>query len=170
MYQKQEKRYLPSPPPVSQSPNLLLSIFEIKARAGLTLIASLLLDPLSCTTLLNSGPLNPYPFSKIPNSLLSASELMRIKFSEARENSTSYLLSRNTSSSTSSTSVVGGEINGGGGIGEEEIEAMNKRKRENEEPGRIWRMRWRMAVRRGVYKFRERICNVTGLLCEEEGC
>lgn len=152
----------------------ILILLKIQARAGLTLIASLLLDPLSSSTLLASGPLNPYPFSKIPNSLLAASELMRAKFSEARENSTSYLLSRSTSTSTSgscsSSSSSFDEREIGEVIGEDELEAMSKRKRENEEPGRIWRMRWRMAVRRGVYRFRERICNVTGLLCEEEGC
>lgn len=137
------------------------------------MIASLLLDPLSNKTLLDSGPLDPYPFSPIPTSLFLASELMRIKFEEARDRSRvkgsriSSLLSRRSTNSTEATENKSGITSET--TAEEELQHAQRRK-ERSEPGRIWRMRWQMAIRRGVYRFRERICSVTGLLCDEEGC
>jgi hypothetical protein len=36
------------------------------------------------------------------------------------------------------------------------------------EPGRVWRVRWKNAVRRGKERFRAKVCEVTGLLCQVE--
>lgn len=44
---------------------------------------------------------------------------------------------------------------------EEEDRAQNE-----DEPGKIWREKWRKAAKKTVVKFRVRICAVTGLLCE----
>lgn len=114
--------------------------FRLQARAGLALIISLLLSPNSCAALLNSGPLNLYPFEPLPSSLAIASELVRARFDEARAG----VLRREEEERERRTSDAG-----------------------EDEPGRVWRKKWRRAVKQGVGKFRERVCGLTGLLCEK---
>ena len=104
-----------------------------QARAGLALVVSLLLSPSTSGALLSSGPLNPYPFDRLPSNLALASELVRAKFEEARRSRA------------------------------EEPEASDTPKR------RLWRERWRQAATNGVTKFRSRICDLTGLLCDKKG-
>ncbi|KAK4698075.1 hypothetical protein P7C70_g8113, partial [Phenoliferia sp. Uapishka_3] len=107
------------------------------ARAGLALIVSLLLSPLTSGPLLSSGPLNPYPFDPLPTNLALASEIVRAKFEEARR------------------------LRGGAPI---------KDVAEDDSPKkRLWRERWRQAASNGVTKFRSRVCDLTGLLCDKKG-
>jgi len=107
-----------------------------QARLGLNLVATLLLQPSTCNTLLDSGPLKPYVFDPVPSPLSLA---LRAKLDEARQ---AWLADQEKT----------------GAVGEEE----------ELEPGKIWRVRWKEAVRRGRERFRERVCKVTGLLCDEE--
>lgn len=113
--------------------NLQLTLFTEQSRAGIELVASLLLEPSTCSRLLASGPLNPYPFDPIPSSLAQA---VRARFDEAR----AAVLNREEEEKT--------------------------RIRDEQEPGRVWRERWRAAARRGVTTFKARVCAATGLLCE----
>jgi hypothetical protein len=52
---------------------------------------------------------------------------------------------------------------------EEEEEAWIKEQVEgmDDEPGRIWRQRWRGAVKRGATTLRDKVCALTGLMCEK---
>jgi len=115
------------------------SFFSFRqARLGLNLIATLLLQPSTCTTLLNSGPLKPYAFDPVPSPLSLA---LRAKLDEARQ----------------------------AWLADQDRERSGKEGDEEElEPGKIWRVRWKEAVKRGRERFRERVCKVTGLLCDEE--
>lgn len=121
---------------LSSFSHLLLTTFSLQARLGLNLIATLLLQPSTCNTLLDSGPLKPYVFDPVPSPLSLA---LRAKLDEARQ---AWLADQEKTGSS--------------------------REEEELEPGKIWRVRWKEAVRRGRERFRERVCKVTGLLCDEE--
>ncbi|GAA5946376.1 hypothetical protein JCM1841_002193 [Sporobolomyces salmonicolor] len=105
-----------------------------KARLGLNLIATLLLQPSTSPRLLASGPLDPYEFSRVPSPFSLA---VRAKLDEARQ----------------------------AWLADEE----NRRLRDGDvdEPGRLWRERWTAAFARRKTAFKERVCALTGLLCEE---
>lgn len=145
-----DKVCLPSPPlsapPQADGP---LRCSLLQARLGLNLIATLLLQPSTSSTLLSSGPLSPYQFEPVPSALSIA---LRAKLDEARQ---AWLLDQDRQNLDSSD-LIGREF-GGGDVNEGEFE-----------PGKIWRERWRSAVKRGRERFRERVCRVTGLLCDEK--
>ncbi|GAA5870993.1 hypothetical protein JCM16303_001654 [Sporobolomyces ruberrimus] len=123
-----------------------------KARLGLNLISTLLLQPSTSQTLLSSGPLSPYQFEPVPSPLSLA---LRAKLDEARQ---VWLNDQKLVQDDLSTRRGGGEGGVGGG-GEEGYVG---------EPGRVWRVRWKNAVRRGKERFRAKVCEVTGLLCQVE--
>ncbi|GAA5884827.1 hypothetical protein JCM6882_007111 [Rhodosporidiobolus microsporus] len=115
------------------------------ARLGLSLLASLHLRPSVSPTLLSSGPLDPYVFEPVPSQFTLA---MRAKLDEARQ-------------------ALGRDGGGGGEFGRAAGGAEG-RTEEGEPKGlRLWRERWRAAVMRNKRRFRERVCAVTGLLCDE---
>ncbi|GAA5955516.1 hypothetical protein JCM3765_006801 [Sporobolomyces pararoseus] len=122
-----------------------------KARLGLNLIATLLLQPSTSHDLLASGPLKPYEFEPVPSPLSIA---LRAKLDEARQ---AWLLDQDRQNLDASD-LVGreGTFLDVGGDGTEI------------EPGKIWRLRWRNAVKRGRERFRQRVCEMTGLLCDEK--
>ncbi|GAA5902054.1 Ups1p [Sporobolomyces salmoneus] len=117
-----------------------------KARLGLNLIATLLLQPSTSSSLLSSGPLQPYSFEPVPSPLSIA---LRAKLDEARQ---AWLLDQDPSLLPEDLIGRNDESENGEGV----------------EPGRIWRVRWRNAVKRGKERFRKRVCEVTGLLCDEK--
>ncbi|GAA5891436.1 hypothetical protein JCM5296_006531 [Sporobolomyces johnsonii] len=102
-----------------------------KARLGLNLVATLLLQPSTSARLLASGPLDPYEFSRVPSQFSLA---VRAKLDEARQ---AWLVDE---------------------------EKRRLRDGDEDEPGRLWRERW-LAQRKTAFK--ERVCALTGLLCEE---
>ncbi|GAA6000623.1 hypothetical protein JCM10207_004581 [Rhodosporidiobolus poonsookiae] len=115
------------------------------ARLGLSLIASLLLDPSTSASLLSSGPLKPYTFDPVPSQFTLA---MRAKLDEARM--------------AWQAEADAARSQGGGG------EAQAGREEKGEPRGlRVWRERWRAAYARNRRRFRDRVCAVTGLLCDE---
>ncbi|GAA6056186.1 hypothetical protein JCM3770_004253 [Rhodotorula araucariae] len=130
------------------------------ARLGLQLIAELLLRPSTSAALLSSGPLQPFAFDPVPSQFSLA---VRAKLDEARsawqlEQAAAALLKRG-SSSGDAASATGGTGQGDGSIGfagPDEPRGL-----------RLWRERWRGAVSRGRRRFRQRVCAVTGLLCDE---
>ncbi|SGY66143.1 BQ5605_C004g02632 [Microbotryum silenes-dioicae] len=130
-----------------------------KASAGLEHIATLLLQPSTFPRLLASGPLNPYPFETVPSSLTLA---MRAKFDEAR----SIVARRELGFLDDETEMDLARR----GKDDDESSKLSDRSREKDsvEPGRIWRLRWRAAAKRGIKTFRESVCRTTGLLCEEK--
>ncbi|KAK4056294.1 hypothetical protein OIO90_002738 [Microbotryomycetes sp. JL221] len=107
-----------------------------KSRSGIELVATLLMNPLTSSSLLNSGPLKPFEFEPVPSPLALA---VRAKLDEAR----AVVLRRE--------------------------EMMMDRTLNEDEPGKIWRERWRSAVKRGMTRFKQRVCSATGLLCEGGG-
>ncbi|GAA5862486.1 hypothetical protein JCM8547_002080 [Rhodosporidiobolus lusitaniae] len=115
------------------------------ARLGITLLAELLLRPSTSSTILSSGPLKPFPFDPVPSQFTLA---MRAKLDEAR-------LALATARERGE--VLPGEL-GKAGEGQE-----------GEEPRglRAWREMWRAAVVRNKRRFREKVCVVTGLMCDE---
>ncbi|GJN87941.1 hypothetical protein Rhopal_000896-T1 [Rhodotorula paludigena] len=110
------------------------------ARLGLQLVADLLLRPSTSTTFLSSGPLNPFPFEPVPSQFSLA---VRARLDEARSAWTA--------------------------ADHAQYAAEQARAAELAEPRglRVWRERWRAAVARGRQRFRQRVCAVTGLLCDE---
>ncbi|TNY20047.1 hypothetical protein DMC30DRAFT_272436 [Rhodotorula diobovata] len=121
------------------------------ARLGLLLISELLLRPSTSSTLLSSGPLRPFAFDPVPSPLTLA---VRQKLVEARS---AWQVEQDDRRRAREGGGEGGGGEGGGG------EARGK------EPSglRLWRERWRGAVQRGRRRFRQRVCAVTGLLCDE---
>ncbi|BGP13335.1 hypothetical protein JCM10213_001478 [Rhodosporidiobolus nylandii] len=111
------------------------------SRLGLSLIADLLLRPSTSSAFLSSGPLKPFPFEPVPSQFTLA---MRAKLDEAR--------------------MAWQEKELRGTAGAREAEAQD-----GQEPRglRLWRDRWRAAVQRGKKRMMERVCAVTGLLCDE---
>lgn len=122
-----------------------------QARLGLLLISELLLRPSTSSTLLSSGPLRPFAFDPVPSPLTLA---VRQKLVEARS---AWQVEQDDRRRAREGGGEGGGGEGGGG------EARGK------EPSglRLWRERWRGAVQRGRRRFRQRVCAVTGLLCDE---
>ncbi|BGO89025.1 hypothetical protein NBRC10512_008216 [Rhodotorula toruloides] len=115
------------------------------SRLGLQLIAELLLRPSTSSTILSSGPLAPFLFEPVPSQLSLA---VRAKLDEARS---AWL--EGEQARRREAGVAGAEF------------------RPEEEPRRLrlWRERWRAAVQRGRRRFREKVCVVTGFLCDEPG-
>ncbi|GAA5830960.1 hypothetical protein JCM11251_005092 [Rhodosporidiobolus azoricus] len=111
------------------------------ARLGLSLIASLHMRPSTSPVLLSSGPLNPYIFEPVPSQFTLA---MRAKIDEARA---AFLRDENARL-----------------VAEGKAQA-----KEGDEPRglRLWRERWRAALVRNKKRLRDRVCAVTGLLCDE---
>ncbi|KAM0792838.1 hypothetical protein ACM66B_002604 [Microbotryomycetes sp. NB124-2] len=115
-----------------------------KSRSGIELVATLLMQPSTSTKLLKSGPLKPYPFDPVPSPLALA---VRAKLDEARAAlhiEDRFDLAPSQSSRNRDDAAAAAE-----------------------EPGRIWRERWRAAARRGITRFKDRVCAVTGFLCED---
>lgn len=136
----------------------------LQARSGLELVASLLLQPSTAPALLASGPLKPYPFESPPSALTLA---VRAKLDEARlamlQRAERERDVRERELAAPPDEVVRlprdppplgakGVVAGGEG---EELER-----------GRVWRERWRGAVKRGVVRGRGVVCAWTGLLCD----
>ena len=120
-------------------PDPLLTLSYRQARAGLALALSLLLPPSTqVETFLSSGPLQPFPFEPLPSSLALASDLLRTKLNEARK--------------------------------EKERRAKERLEASVDADGkvRVWRERWSLAAKRGVTKFKVKVCALTGLLCEQK--
>ena len=120
----------------------------------MNLVATLLLQPSTSQELLSSGPLKPYEFEPVPSALSIA---LRAKLDEARQ---AWLLDQDRQNLDASD-LIGRDRDDGtmfdDGNGDPVIE-----------PGKIWRLRWRNAVKRGKERFRERVCEMTGLLCDEK--
>lgn len=135
-----------------------------KARSGLALVASVLLDPSTRDKLLSSGPLDPYHFDPIPSPL--SFESMRHRFDEARRRNSAHA----GHEEYDTQEIIRGD------------EARFDFKRhsadrlrppssrssplEGPEPGQEWRRRWRAAARNGFTKFRESMCALTGFMCD----
>ncbi|KAK4049427.1 DNA repair protein rad14 [Microbotryomycetes sp. JL201] len=97
-----------------------------KSRSGIELVATLLMQPSTSSRLLNSGPLKPFAFNPVPSPLALA---VRAKLDEAR----------------AALHI------------EDRFEQTPGTKRDElEEPGRIWRERWRAAAKRGITRFKDR--------------
>ncbi|GAA6026271.1 hypothetical protein JCM11491_001136 [Sporobolomyces phaffii] len=112
-----------------------------KARLGLDLIATLVLQPSTSGRMLSSGPLRPYAFDPVPSALSLA---LRAKLDEARQ---AWLLEER------------GRLEPATAAADNDASAGRDKAR--------WRERWRDAVRRGRERFRDRVCRMTGLLCHE---
>lgn len=123
-----------------------------QSRQGIDLIASLLAHPTTSDALLASGPMKPFAFEPVVTSALALS--LKAKFDEARE-----ALSRREAEARAERecdeAANGGS--GGGGVGGGSGDS---------ESGQIWRERWRAAARRGIVRFKARVCAATGLLCD----
>lgn len=138
-----------------------------KARTGLELVASLLLQPSTSKRMLQSGPLNPYPFEPPPSAITLA---LRAKMEEARaavarraererERERERLEAEAAPPKEATLPRDPPPIGAKGTAG-----AVT---REELERGRVWREKWRAAVRRGIVRGRGTICQWTGFLCDE---
>ncbi|GAA5864698.1 hypothetical protein JCM3774_006046 [Rhodotorula dairenensis] len=138
------------------------------ARLGLQLVADLILRPSTSSAFLSSGPLNPYPFDPVPSAF---SLRIRARLDEARTKwaehehgiSAEEAELREIAESERAESrrrgwrygwTTAGDNDGGG----------------TEPRGlRAWRDRWAVSFRQGQSRFRERVCAMTGLLCDAKG-
>ncbi|GAA6063343.1 hypothetical protein JCM10212_004364 [Sporobolomyces blumeae] len=146
-----------------------------KARYGLNLVASLLLQPSTSSNLLSSGPLAPYEFDPVPSPLSLA---LRAKLDEARQ---AWLVEEGEQSESlarqrrrrrllrddgEDVEDVVDDRDWEHGIDPTSRNGTRTRARIGESI-EVWRTRWRGAVEKGKRRFRDRVCAITGLLCDE---
>ncbi|GAA5973673.1 hypothetical protein JCM11641_005075 [Rhodosporidiobolus odoratus] len=117
------------------------------SRLGISLISELLLRPSTSHQILSAGPLKPFPFEPVPSQF---TRTVRAKLDEAR---LAWQERERERIAAGGGAVPGQE---GGSAGGEEPKGL-----------RMWRERWRAAMQRGKRRMRERVCAVTGLLCDE---
>ncbi|GAA5924867.1 uncharacterized protein JCM15063_005753 [Sporobolomyces koalae] len=122
-----------------------------KARLGLELVSNVLLQPSTCREFLNSGPLRPFAFGPVPSPLSLA---FRQKLDEARQVWLSNQQQEqaqlgNLATDSNSPLLWRGSLTPG--QPDEDLK---------------WRVRWKRVFERGKQRFKDRVCTLTGLLCE----
>ncbi|GAA5979480.1 hypothetical protein JCM10908_002940 [Rhodotorula pacifica] len=139
------------------------------ARLGLQLVADLILRPSTSSAFLSSGPLKPYQFDPVPSAFTLR---IRARLDEARSKwaeqehgiSAEEAELREIQESERAESRRRGWRYG-------PVVDDEGQDREGAEPRglKAWRDRWAVTLRQGKNRFRERVCAMTGLLCDAKG-
>lgn len=137
-----------------------------QARLGLQLVADLILRPSTSAAFLSSGPLEPYHFDPVPSAF---SLRIRARLDEARTKWTEVehgLTAEEAEQREIDRSEVAESRRRGWRVAGDR--AASPEDMAGGEPVGLtaWRERWRSSYRRGKSRFRERVCAMTGLLCD----
>lgn len=134
------------------------------ARLGLQLVADLLLRPSTSAAFLSSGPLKPYQFDPVPSAFALR---IRARLDEARSKWAEHehgISPEEAELREIAESERAESRRRGWRYGPTQQEAQ-----EDEEARRrlgAWRDRWAASFRQGRTRFRQRVCAMTGLLCD----